>query len=81
MKAGSLLDTMSIQMGCTYLSDLCFLSGFQYRKLAEILNSLPAEAFDLREWNDALHYLTRENQPGMNAEQSRAVLIAWLLKQ
>ncbi|HIQ75222.1 MAG TPA: hypothetical protein IAA51_12490 [Candidatus Cottocaccamicrobium excrementipullorum] len=80
MKIVSLLDTMSIHMGCTYLSDLRFLSIDQHKKLAEILRHLPAEAFDLREWNDALYYLTREMGPGTNAEETRNALIEWLLK-
>lgn len=78
MKTISLLDMLSLQMGCTYLSDLRFLNAFQYRKLAEILAVLPAEDFDLREWKDALRYLTGENRQAMNAKQVRSELIAWL---
>ena len=78
MKTISLLDMLSLQMGCTYLSDLRFLNAFQYRKLAEILAVLPAEDFDLREWKDALRYLTGENRQAMNVKQVRSELIAWL---
>lgn len=40
----SLLDTMSIQMGCAYLSDLRFLDGAQRGILAGKLERIPARA-------------------------------------
>lgn len=54
----SLLDLLSIQMGCTYLSDLRFLSQEQRRYLAQKLERLTLREEDIREWNDALNYLT-----------------------
>lgn len=54
----SLLDLMSIQMGCTYLSDLRFLSQEQRRYLAQKLERLTPREEDIRDWNDALGYLT-----------------------
>lgn len=54
----SLLDLMSIQMGCMYLSDLRFLSPEQRRYLAQKLDRLTPREEDVREWNDALDYLT-----------------------
>lgn len=54
----SLLDLMSIQMGCMYLSDLRFLSPEQRRYLAQKLDCLTPRQEDIREWNDALDYLT-----------------------
>lgn len=74
----SLLEAMSIQMGCAYLSDLRFLDGVQRGILAEKLESIPARAADLRDWNDALEYLTRNSRPMADAEQARAALIAAL---
>lgn len=78
MKTLSLLDTLSIQIGCTYLSDLHFLDTLQHRQLAEVLEHIAAGDFELREWNDALNYLTGSSQPKTDAEQSKAALIAWL---
>ena len=54
----SLLDLLSIQMGCMYLSDLRFLSPEQRRYLAQKLDQLTPREEDVREWNDALDYLT-----------------------
>lgn len=54
----SLLDLLSIQMGCMYLSDLRFLSPEQRRYLARRLELLIPRQEDIREWNDALDYLT-----------------------
>ena len=54
----SLLDLLAIQMGYMYLSDLRFLSLEQRRYLARRLELLIPRQEDIREWNDALDYLT-----------------------
>lgn len=54
----SLLDLLAIQMKCDYLSDLRFLSSEQRRYLAQKLDRLTLREEDLRDWNDALSYLT-----------------------
>lgn len=54
----SLLDLLSIQMKCEYLSDLRFLTQGQRRYLAQKLERLTPMERDIREWNDALEYLT-----------------------
>lgn len=74
----SLLDVLSIRMGCTYLSDLRFLDGAQRAMLAGKLERIPARAADLRDWNDALEYLTGDSRPMADPEQARAALIAAL---
>lgn len=74
----SLLDVMAVQMGCMYLSDLRFLNGGQRALLAQKLERLTAEDEDLRDWNDALQYLTGDGQPRATAAQARAALIAGL---
>ena len=52
----SLLDLISAQMGCSYLSDLRFLSVGQRRILAQRLDRLIPRKEDVWEWNDALMY-------------------------
>lgn len=74
----SLLDVMSIQMRCDYLSDLRFLNGGQRALLAQKLERLTAKAEDLPDWNDALQYLTGDSQPRATAAQAKAALIAGL---
>lgn len=54
----SLLELMSTQMGCTYLSDLRFLSPAQSQHLAWEVERLVPQEEDVRDWNDALDYLT-----------------------
>lgn len=70
----SLLDLMSIQMGCMYLSDLRFLSPKQRRYLAQKLERLTPREEDVHEWNDALTYLT-DSPPATTAIAAREQLI------
>lgn len=74
----SLLDLMSIQMGCDYLSDLRLLDHTRRAELAEKLGKLPARDADLHDWNDALHYLIGDGRPRATAEQAKSALIAGL---
>lgn len=74
----SILDVMSIQMGCDYLSDLRFLDKAQQAELAEKLKKLPARESDLHDWNDALEYLTGDSRPKATAEEARTALISGL---
>lgn len=68
----SLLDLMSIQMGCMYLSDLRFLSPEQRRYLARKLERLTPREEDTRDWNDALEYLTGSRpEPTVRAAKQR----------
>lgn len=75
----SLLDFLSIQMKCEYLSDLRFLSLEQRRYLAQRLDRLTPREEDVREWNDALNYLT--GAPSENTAQAAKERIIYLLSQ
>lgn len=70
----SLLDLLSIQMGCMYLSDLRFLSSEQRRYLARRLELLTPREEDVREWNDALDYLA-EAPPEDTARAAKERLV------
>lgn len=72
-----LLEFLQYKAGCTYLSDLRRLDGWQKARLARVLEEIPAEAADLRTWNDALDYLAQTG-PEQTAEDARARLIAAL---
>lgn len=72
-----LLDFLQYKAGCAYLSDLRYISGWQKVQLAHALEKIPAEAADLRTWNDALAYLAQAG-PEQTAETARARLIAAL---
>lgn len=60
MKEQSLLELLSIQMGCEYLSDLHYLTIPQRNYLAQKLKPLLPRQEDLRDWNEVLAYLTGE---------------------
>ena len=74
-----LLEFLQYQAGCAYLSDLRYLGGWQRARLVRVLDEIPAEAADLRTWNDALEYLAGA-QPEPTAEDARARLIAAMSK-
>lgn len=76
----SLLDLMAIQMGCAYLSDLRFLDIGQRQYLAGKLERLTPREADLREWNDALDYLTGA-PPEKTAQAARERLVQLLRQQ
>lgn len=73
----SLLDLLTLQMDCVYLSDLRSLDGCQRSRLAHRLEQLPALGEELRDWNDALEYLTGAS-PERTAQAAKARLIALL---
>ena len=73
----SLLDLMSIQMGCMYLSDLRFLSQEQRQYLAHKLDRLTPRNEDVRDWNDAMNYLT--GAPPMDTAQAAKEQLVQLL--
>ena len=72
-----LLEFLQYKAGCTYLSDLRYISGWRRARLTRVLEKIPAEAADLRTWNDALDYLAQAG-PEQTAETARARLIAAL---
>ena len=75
----SLLDLMSIEMGCMYLSDLRFLPLEQRRYLAQKLDGLTPREEDIRDWNDMLGYLT--NAPPESTTQAAKARLVSLLSQ
>lgn len=75
----SLLDELARRIGCTYLSDLRFLDAPGRQALARTLADIPAGAAGLREWNDALVYLSGE-PPESTAADARARLLERLAR-
>lgn len=69
-----LLDYLSFQMKCEYLSELRFLSRPGRLQLAKIINQLPLEEHSLAEWNEALCYLA-EYPPEKTAQIARDRLL------
>ena len=54
----TLLDYLAGEMGCVYLSDLCW--GRRGARLRWVISRTPAEAFPLKDWRDALAYMGGE---------------------
>jgi len=70
----SLLEVMQARMNCEYLSDLHQLSAVDRKRLSREWEKIRPEDATLREWNDALVYLSN-NQPEQTAEAARERLI------
>ena len=51
----SLLEELAGQLGYVYLSDL---HRTERRELSRCLRAVPAEAYSLREWTDAVQFLS-----------------------
>lgn len=73
----SLLDAMSLQMRCEYLSDLRYLNNEQQAFLAKAVEQLPPEEVDLQDWNDALEYMAHA-PPERTAKTAKEQLIHFL---
>lgn len=76
----SLLDLLAIQMKCDYLSDLRFLTQGQRQYLAQKLDRLTPREEDIRDWNDALVYLTNA-APEQSARGAKERLVKLLCQQ
>lgn len=74
----SLVDYAAHIAGCTYVSDLHYLDAVGKYRIARALEKVELDAFPLRDWNDALEYITGAKMPCSSAEQAKAALIAAL---
>ncbi len=72
-----LLDALALKAGCEYLSDLRCLDAWKRARLVRALKDIPADAAGLKEWNDAVQYLSRD-APLATAEAARERLISTL---
>ena len=72
-----LLEFLSIQTRCLYLSDLRSLSPSQRKGLLLKIESIEPKDEDIREWNEALEYLAGA-PPENTAELARKRLMEYL---
>lgn len=71
-----LLERLSRDMGCQYLSDLRGMKhGAQCRL---VLSKIPADDYTVKTWNDAIYYITGKNKVYSTAQEARMELIGWL---
>lgn len=73
----SLLDYLAQRTGCLFLSDLRDLDRQRRGILLQTLRSVSPEDVPLKEWNDALTYLTGALPEG-TVQAARAQLLALL---
>ena len=74
-----LLGSLAGRCHCVYPSVLRFLNEAQRRRLACEIEAVSADAVSLREWSDALEYLTGR-PPEQTAEEARARLSGCLAR-
>ena len=75
-----LLDYLSRQAGCVYLSDLRDPTGAVREKLEAAVAGFPVQEASLQEWNAVLEYLFRARQRE-TAEQAKTQLLKLLKRK
>lgn len=75
----SLIEYLSMRLGCMYLSDLRSLCFLDRLRAYHILEKIPPECETLKNWNDALDYLVNEF-PAETCEAAREKLMAALVR-
>lgn len=68
-----LLEYLSLRAGCMYLSDL-HQSKYRF-SIQHALRGLSPEWFSLKEWNDAVAYITRQDRSFETEEQAQQFLL------
>ena len=68
-----LLEYLSLQAGCMYLSDL-HQPWYRF-SIQHALRGLSPEWFSLKEWNDAAAYITQRDRSFETEEQARQFLL------
>lgn len=67
-----LLEEVCLRAGCRYLSDIKQCS---WERLQQALSEIPVELYSLREWGDAVQYLTGETKMIETKEQAVKLLL------
>ena len=76
-KTLDLFESMQDKLGCTYISDLPFISKQNPEIIVHTLRSLSPSDYPLNQWNDLLDYLAKAPAQ-QTAEDAYAFLIATL---
>ena len=70
-----ILEQLAQRSGCQYLSDLPRLE--RREQIRRILSDIGADRFTLREWNDAVSYITRVPCAYATAVEAREALLRY----
>lgn len=76
-KALDLFECIQDKLGCTYISDLPFISKQNPEIIIHTLRSLCPSDYPLKQWNDLLDYLAKAPAQ-QTAEEAYSLLISTL---
>ena len=68
-----LLDRLTVLTQCAYISDLRVVN--YRRSISKAVCAIPTEDYSLKEWNDAVFYITGKQAYYKSAEDARKVLL------
>ena len=74
-----LLDYLSAKAGCMYLSDLHRVNNFL--AVHHALRELPPDTFSVKEWNDAVRYITGEQHDFFSSDEAENYLAEYVMKK
>ena len=72
-KQQELLERLTYLVGCEFMSDLRLIKSFA--RIQKAAACIPANAYTVKEWTDAIDYITDKSLLFGTAEQARAFLI------
>ena len=73
METKGLLETLAMKIGCSYLSELH--TSYRFREICREIKKLDMEKFSMKEWNDAVDYITGEKVVFSSPEDAREYLL------
>ena len=72
-KSPGLLDYIAEKAGCSYLSDLH--NKGRYGQIYEVVAGIAPSDYDLKEWEDAVQYITSEMESFEDSGQAAEYLL------
>lgn len=73
-KALGLLEYIAANAGCQYITDLSYPCRPPFYTIARIVRKIDPVQYSLREWADAVHYITGQEMDFVSAEQAARYL-------
>lgn len=67
-----LLKYIAMQVGCVYITDLHMIN---LSVIKRAISPIPPHTYDLREWEDAVHYITGKAMRFETPEQAKNYLL------
>lgn len=70
-----LLEVLRVSVGCDYISDLPLRRELRSNIKSSVMR-LNADDYPLKEWNDAVSYLTKMNAAAATCSEAKNIIIA-----